>query len=1690
MSARVVCYDMHLDLGSISSRVIDEMFLGRNYKVIVTGPNELLLVQGPCVICTHGTIITRRLNFETDVVDCFYTTFNSVQKGNMMQSKTADFNEHLEKALVVVFKDQIRVYSKKGSSKVVSLPFHIKRAFAYQNGIVINKVPEPAGTAQLSTPTSSSTFFSPEINFLTMLDPLDDPGMIASSSITSFSSKEELISFPAKSSYCLATLFNSLEHTVNVYHVRYLSTSRGSRKKPASYPGIRKSSTRTISSASVGGGNAGKALTPSTNRTADDESKQFRSASTMSYDRMASGSEFVFDANTSQHGVSPLDIQRLHKDIIFTRLNAFSFKADKFHLKIFNVSYQNEEILVVCNTVAKSVEFLTYSNPGNVVSLPTYKSTYSMDGWDAVLFGETSGHAGYVVLLRNPSEIVLFNPFMKSMSPTINLSSRFPPICSLDGCYDSTILIYCEDGKHYKVDLNVKPLHKLVCTLLEAIKYIANSSIYESFWLQWCGNKFLDIPCSDDWKVFVVTLLSSTSLPEMIEKSDSTINRNEITKLLPYSLIARTGNSITAFDSLKGMPGNYLLDSLLPVIVLSIHLIREDLRLNTLTVDSNSKLAVFLAQLASWMGWSEKWCRNYMVDPRFIDRQTRIQMAQPIAVPPNLFQSLSSLFTSTIVPYVTFSQLVEEDESIDELIIPRTFYILRLFEVLISPQFRTEDLIRMMTDYDITRMTLETYPAGIYAILKNKIAVYQKGIKYQWNLDSDELRLIDRKDLFQFEDPDFSKNLLSAQISARNSKNSGAKEMPQILKYVNDNEVLSAWDGQAEADKFHVTRLIFSEDRRFYEVTRLLQTSRVQTAVLKFASSVAENDRLTKQRALGAKIALRTLSMPIGRGAVFFSSRKPLMTEKFPIPKMNFNALILPDMISVSLEKDSVDSYLYDWGYFHNGVSAGLMCSRDFKDISGSWIVFNRPQTLNAQHAGFLLGLGLNGHLKKLEEWHIYNYLGPKHSYTSIGLLLGMAASLRGTMDIKMTKVLSVHVVALLPPGSTDLNVQLPVQTAGIIGIGLLYLGSQHRRMTEMLLSQISSVLNITDKKRVNEGYRLASGVSLGYINLGAGEYLKDNTDTHVIDQLFSLATLIRDIETVEELDKSCGGAIMALMFMFLRTNNLEAAEKLRIPSTRQLLDYVRPDFLMLRCLAYNMIMWDLVDVTPSWVERQIPFCVGDSYSLQTISQLDSDFLPYLNILGGLLLSISVRFASSGNLIAKDTLLRYFDQLMVICSKDPSNYDERNALVGARNIRDVIILGLSIIMSGTGDLEIMRRLRYMQGITDRYTNYGNYMAVNTALGFLFLGGGQHAFKTDDNFSIAALCTSIYPVYATNNYECMSECDEVLLQALRHFWALAVENRCLVVRDIADKQPIKVDVEVERNDTSKLYLDSPCLLPELSSIHKITACNAVGDGINNSGMYEHKKFFTAQFDFQKADKKQCENFLKDLTLFAYERPQYQNLRLDFDSMITLEESKETDMEKQETPASAESLDCFKTLSIFHGLNDYEKNLYFQNIEDEKTLTESSVIDLKLEVEKMLDSDSVDKFWNLKLLFNYVDVVPSKGRKERIQARSRRLSSAKLAEKRFVQTVNNKRKTILDVNMDDDVEHGSDEVDDADEELGYDDTFEGHIYSKRTLHAARNNKGQDSSLNDDMSYLNVKFIERLRNELFRKIKMGEY
>jgi anaphase-promoting complex subunit 1 len=98
-------------------------------------------------------------------------------------------------------------------------------------------------------------------------------------------------------------------------------------------------------------------------------------------------------------------------------------------------------------------------------------------------------------------------------------------------------------------------------------------------------------------------------------------------------------------------------------------------------------------------------------------------------------------------------------------------------------------------------------------------------------------------------------------------------------------------------------------------------------------------------------------------------------------------------------------------------------------------------------------------------------------------------------------------------------------------------------------------------------------------------------------------------------------------------------------------------------------------------------------------------------------------------------------------------------------------LALSIVMAGTGDQNCFKTLRIVRKRLDsNENNFGHQMAINMALGFLFLGSGAYTLGRS-KFQIAALMCSLYPVFPKEAND-----NRYHLQAIRHFWVLAIESR--------------------------------------------------------------------------------------------------------------------------------------------------------------------------------------------------------------------------------------------------------------------------------------------------------------------------
>lgn len=882
-----------------------------------------------------------------------------------------------------------------------------------------------------------------------------------------------------------------------------------------------------------------------------------------------------------------------------------------------------------------------------------------------------------------------------------------------------------------------------------------------------------------------------------------------------------------------------------PSILLGLHLLYEEGKLNASSTSkigsAKNDLVFIMAQLGHWLGWGDWTCQagsyyefevpqsnECLFDLALIDT---LQMpAQPFA-PPSLYAHLEDWIRGVPeTPFLTLARVAGGGKQVINpenilwqrvsALTPRTLAILSYIQ---SSQdcIGTQQTIHMHSKAGIDEAMIKTFPDGIAA------ALYQAILSRRSSLVSGsihEQKILDRQLPTISSTTDIPRPLFHKVTLTQN--HGAVRDYHTICSSAMEAEALQRWDASSEADRHAITKLLFNEDRRFPEASKLVNQTRPPIVECTPEPEWTEVELLDAQKELAQYVTRRTLSVATGRGMMHFNARVPLLTERVPIPAFSLQCIMKSrrsnestQAMTFSADKAAFTEEKVCWAFFHNGASMGLMIANDAQGIDTSWILYNKPPELTNRHAGFLLALGLNGHLKSLAKWVAFKYLTPKHTMTSVGLILGLAASFLGTMDTLITRLLSVHVTRLLPPGAAELNLSPLTQTTGIIGIGLLYYNSQHRRMSEVMLSEIEN--NDPEEGAAaesvlrDEGYRLAAGFSLGLINLGHGKHLHGLNDMSVVERLLAIAVGTKNVNMVHVLDRATAGAVMAIAFIFLKTNDEAIARKVDVPDTLHQFDYVRPDVFLLRTLARHLIMWDYIKPTVDFMRASLPQPYHHRVDLKSTKVLSTEDMPFFNIIAGICLAIGLRFAGSQRHDVRDLLMDYLDQFIRLSRLPARNYDARVTLNSTRNCLDTIALATASVVAGSGDLLVMRRLRSLHGRTDKDTPFGSHLAAHMALGALFLAGGTRTFGTS-NLAIASLCIAFYPVFPNDVLD-----NRGHLQALRHLWVLAVEGRCLVAKDQADGSVIggmTGTIYLKNGDVQALRV--PGLLPELDTIASI------------------------------------------------------------------------------------------------------------------------------------------------------------------------------------------------------------------------------------------------------------------------------
>jgi len=703
-------------------------------------------------------------------------------------------------------------------------------------------------------------------------------------------------------------------------------------------------------------------------------------------------------------------------------------------------------------------------------------------------------------------------------------------------------------------------------------------------------------------------------------------------------------------------------------------------------------------------------------------------------------------------------------------------------------------------------------------------------------------------------------------------------------------------DGLLAIEEFSAT--IFPDDNRVREAARLLRSSRPIFLRVPRPVELSDHDYERKKQEKLSVLCHRSISLCLGRGMLTMGTHHALSAEQLVIPEIVLAGRVPPANGTLALDTSSYPPNFRVWPEFHNGVAAGLRLSSAMgaknheRTITRTWIKYNKPVTPqqsdnaagnnsssqippNYAHGGFLMALGLRGHLSLLTATDLTDYLTQGTITTTVGIFLGMAANKRGTCDPATSKMLCLHIPSLLPSSFIPMELASTVQASAVAGIGLLYQGSSHRLMTEFLLNEIGKHPIKDQSNNDREGFSLLCGLSLGMVNLqkgtstvcgledlrieerlhkyisGGAEISDSRRQKGVTDAAISAShesgrnSRVYEANAINR-DITAPGATVALGLIYIKSHNKSVATSLVLPDTHFQLDYVRPDLLALRVISRSLIFWNDIEPTPEWIDSMVPRVVKSSIEFMknaarraaSFGQMDdhdqvypeiysgkgdaTDFDPQAVrqaksfIVAGACFSLGLRYAGTANRAAGSAIFeRIIWFLELRDNKDIVTLTQRPDTCTLTTCLCTAAMSLAMVMAGTGDLDSFRLFRAIRWRCDEDTLYGTHMTLGAAIGLLFLGGGKYTLGNSPG-DIAMLITSFYP-----HYPVLSSDNQYHLQALRHLYALAVHKRILEAVDVdnADKVCIPIELSLAKSNES-IEVTTPYLLANDSDFAEI------------------------------------------------------------------------------------------------------------------------------------------------------------------------------------------------------------------------------------------------------------------------------
>ncbi|WKY14040.1 hypothetical protein Q1695_004680 [Nippostrongylus brasiliensis] len=507
--------------------------------------------------------------------------------------------------------------------------------------------------------------------------------------------------------------------------------------------------------------------------------------------------------------------------------------------------------------------------------------------------------------------------------------------------------------------------------------------------------------------------------------------------------------------------------------------------------------------------------------------------------------------------------------------------------------------------------------------------------------------------------------------------------------------------------------------------------------------------------------------------------------------------------------------------------------------------------------------------------------------------------------------MLTTHLPFLMGPTMLNLKIDPLIQTSAVTGLGLLFAQTGYTNVVNKLLNEIGKSLRADEEPSPElYAYKLSAGFAIGLICLGLGDVVEGARPPFkqplppIPDRLLALMLggprdqcvfihpqLIScpDVQTAStappqehrsnhvregpnvNVHMTAHPATIALGLMYMRTGNTNIARELELPSTISMLEEIRPDVVFVRVLARSLVLWDSIEPSSAWIDKQIPNVIHE-YALAVLkfpSDNEVDITDkelaywdevvdretvaevYLYAMTGACFAMSLKYSGAIGDVQQQVnklLRKKMEFLMHDFNIETIDWPARHMIRAANRsvvnlCADMMLTSMAILNVGSASVDTIRFARYRRLHDYELSYWSHYpwkyheeMSVHRALATLLLGEGRYGFKRD-NLSIALLVISMYPIVAHNVAD-----NRLYHQPLRFLWTHAVEPRLLVPICRKTNQPIQCDLFIEFKDStcSVSYCTAPILLAPVEDLKSLT--------INGRGVEE------VHFDLTNEDRK--------------------------------------------------------------------------------------------------------------------------------------------------------------------------------------------------------------------------------------------